>query len=98
MSALWPYEVDRMATDWSKYEAYSMVQKKKEVIPDTQLGRAIAKALATIDAKEKAGKMKPANAAAFRAKVEGLKPLIGKDEDAGLLQAAQIIGGINKSL
>jgi hypothetical protein len=87
-----------MGTDWSKYEAYSMVVKKKEVIPDTPLGRAIAKAMATIDAKEKAGKMKASNAAAFRARVDGLKPLVGKDEDAGLLQAAQIIGGINRSL
>lgn len=92
-------EVDRMATDWSKYEAFSMVMKKKEApLPDTQLARAIAKAMATIDAKEKAGKMKPANAAAFRARVNGLKPLVGKEEDAGLLQAAQIIGGINRSL
>jgi len=87
-----------MATDWSKYEAFSMVMKKKEVLPDTQLAKAIAKAMATIDAKEKAGKMKPTNAAAFRARVNGLKPLIGKEEEAGLLQAAQIIGGINRSL
>ena len=91
-----------MGTDWSKYEAYSMVMKKKdkekEFVPETQLGKAIVKALATIDAKEKAGKMKPANAAAFRARVNGLKPLIGKEEEAGLLQAAQIIGGINRSL
>jgi hypothetical protein len=85
-------------TDWSKYEAHSMVMKKKEVLPDTPLGRAIAKAMATIDAKEKAGKMKPSNAAAYRTRVNGLKPLVGKDEDAGLLQAAQIIGGINRSL
>jgi len=88
-------------TDWSKYEAFSMVtkkQEKKEKLPDTPLGRAIAKALATIDAKEKAGKMKPANAKAYRDRVNGLKPLIGKDEDKGLLQAAQMIGGINRSL
>jgi hypothetical protein len=88
-------------TDWSKYDAHSMLVKKQaknESYPDTPLGRAIAKAMATIDAKEKAGKMKPSNAAGFRARVNGLKPLIGKDEDAGLLQAAQIIGGINRSL
>jgi len=89
-------------TDWSKYEAHSMLMKpKKAAAPNygnTQLGIAMAKALATLDAKEKAGKIKPANANAFKGRIDGLKPLIGVDEDTGLLQVAQIIGSINKSL
>jgi hypothetical protein len=86
-----------------KYARYSMLPGAAAGAdaPDygkTQLGIAMAKAVVTINAKEGAGKMKAANAAMYRAKIDGLKPLIGKDEDAGLLQAAQIIGSINRSL
>ena len=85
-------------TDWSKYAAHSMVMKPKApAYGNTQLGIAMAKAIATIEAREKAGNIKPSNAAAFKGRVEGLRPLIGVDEDSGLLQAAQIIGSINKS-
>jgi len=86
--------------DKKKYARYSMVPGADDG-PDfgnTQLGIALAKALATVEAKEKAGKIKPSNAAAFKGKIDSLAALIGKDEDAGLLQAAQVIGAINKSL
>jgi hypothetical protein len=84
--------------DKAKYERYSIVIKKKEDIGSTQLAIAMKKAYATVNAKLEAGKMKPANAAAFKSRICGLKPLIGTDEDSGLLQVAQIIGAINKSL
>ena len=86
-------------TDWSKYAAHSMVMKPKApTYGNTQLGIAMAKAIATIDDREKAGKIKPASASAFKGRIDGLKPLIGVDENSGLLQVAQIIGSINRSL
>ncbi|MCL2785740.1 MAG: hypothetical protein FWD81_00745 [Methanomassiliicoccaceae archaeon] len=86
-------------TDWSKYAAHSMIMKPKAPqYGNTQLGIAMTKALATLDDREKAGKIKPANANAYKGKIDSLKPLIGVDEDSGLLQVAQIIGSINRAL
>jgi len=65
---------------------------------NTQLAIALAKATATLNARVAAKKIKPSTAAAFRGRIDGLKPLIGKDEDSGLLQAAQIIGSINRAI
>jgi len=83
-----------MKTDWSKFEAFSMLPKKKVSYPDTPLGRAIAKAMATLEAKQAAGAIKASTAAGYKARLEGL---LGAEEDAGLLQVAQIIGGVNRS-
>ncbi|MCL2143008.1 MAG: hypothetical protein FWH44_01955 [Methanomassiliicoccaceae archaeon] len=88
-------------TDWSKYEAYSMVMKKKVCYSgygDTPLGRAMVKALAAVDARVGAGKMSAANAAGYKGRIDGLKPLIGNDEPTGLLQVSQMIGAINRSV
>ena len=64
----------------------------------SKLGVAMTKAAALLDSREKDGKIKPAVAKSFRARIDGLKPMIGKDEEAGLLQISQIIGSINRSL
>ena len=98
-TCLEPRRGERMGfkTDWSKYEVHSMLAKKKVSYPDTPLGRAIAKAMALIDAKEGAGNIKASTAAGYKARTEALIPLIGVDEDSGLLQASQIIGGVNRS-
>jgi len=85
-------------TDWSKYDAYSMVMKKKESYGDTPLGNAIVKAIAAVDARVQAGKMSAANAAGYKGRINGLKPLIGNDEPTGLLQVSQMIGAINRSI
>ncbi|MDR2866349.1 MAG: hypothetical protein LBV13_02980 [Methanomassiliicoccaceae archaeon] len=90
------FKIDK--TKWARYSMMPGAAKSEPQYGDTQLGKAMAKAIATIEAREKAGKIKPANATAFRGRIDGLKPLIGKDEDAGLLQVAQIIGAINRSL
>jgi hypothetical protein len=90
--------------DKEKYARYSMVPgaaAKAVATPqygNTQLGIALTKAAATLDAKLKAGTIKPATAAGYRSRLDGLKPLIGADEESGLLQVAQIIGGINRAL
>ncbi|MCL1984438.1 MAG: hypothetical protein FWG58_03445 [Methanomassiliicoccaceae archaeon] len=84
-----------------KYAALSMIAKRGSSgaeYGNTQLGIAMNKAVSTINAKEKAGKMSEVNAKAFRGRVDGLKALIGVDEDSGLLQVAQMIGAINRSL
>jgi len=65
---------------------------------NTQLGKAMAKAVNTINEREVAGKMSAVTATAYKGRVEGLKEMIGKDEDAGLLQVAQIIGAVNRSV
>jgi hypothetical protein len=86
-------------TDWSKYEAYSMRAKPKAPsYGNTQLGVAMTKAVALIDAREKAGKIKAATASGYKGRIDGLKPLIGVDEDTGLLQVAQMIGSINRAI
>ncbi|MCL2712731.1 MAG: hypothetical protein FWD37_05625 [Methanomassiliicoccaceae archaeon] len=87
--------------DKTKYAAYSMVPgaaKKGPQYGDTQLGIAMAKAVEIVDAREKAGKIKPANAAGYKGRIDGLKGLIGGDEASGLVQVAQMIGAINRSL
>jgi hypothetical protein len=85
--------------DKTKYAAYSMVNVKKgPQYGDTPLGVAMAKAVDIVDAREKAGKLKPANATGYRGRIDGLKGLIGNDEASGLLQVAQMIGAINRSL
>lgn len=94
---------EKMVIKNKKYARYSMLPgaNAEPDIPDygkTQLGIALNKAAATVVAKEAAGKMKPANAVAFKAKIDSLAALIGKDEDSGLLQASQVIGAINRSL
>ena len=75
-----------------------MPRAKDEAAGRTQLSIAIEKAIAVIDAREKASKMKKNNADAYRTRVNGLRTLIGGDEDAGLLQVAQIIGAVNRSV
>ena len=88
-----------MKTDWSKYAAYSMVMKPKApAYGNTQLGIAMAKALAVVEAREKAGKIKAATASGYKGRIEGLRPLIGVDENTGLLQVSQMIGSINRAV
>jgi hypothetical protein len=90
--------------DKEKYARYSMVPgvaAKASAAPqygNTQLGVALTRAAEALNAREKAGKIKPATAAGYKARIDGLVPLIGNDEESGLLQVAQIIGGINRSL
>ena len=87
--------------DKKKYAAFSMVAKRESSggnYGNTQLGIAMNKAVANINAREGAGKMSAANAKAYKGRVDGLKPLIGVDEETGLLQIAQMIGAINRSL
>ena len=64
----------------------------------SRLGIAMTKAMATLDEREKAGKIKPASAGAFRGRINALKPMIDKEEESGLIQIAQIIGSINRSV
>ncbi|MCL2607034.1 MAG: hypothetical protein FWD92_00540 [Methanomassiliicoccaceae archaeon] len=71
---------------------------KKSQYGNTQLGKAMTKAVDTINEREKAGKMSAVNAAAYKGRVDGLKGMIGKEEDTGLLQVAQIIGAVNRSV
>jgi hypothetical protein len=86
------------------YPAHSMVMNRVaavEAAPDygnTPLGRAMAKAIAAIDARVGAGKMTAANAGGYKARVGALQPMIGGDEEPGLLQVAQIIGAVNRSV
>ncbi|MCL2890738.1 MAG: hypothetical protein FWF40_02455 [Methanomassiliicoccaceae archaeon] len=86
------------------YPAHTMIMNKgaaAEAAPsygDTPLGRAMAKAVAAIDARVGAGKMSAANASGYKARVNALQPMVGGDEEPGLLQAAQIIGAVNKSV
>jgi hypothetical protein len=86
--------------DKTKYAAHSMVigANKGPQYGDSQLGKAMVKALETLAAKEKAGKIKASTAAGYKARIEGLKLLINVDEPSGLLQVAQIIGGVNRAI
>jgi len=86
------------------YPTHSMVMNRAAAAPaapeygDTPLGRAMAKAVAAIDARVGAGKMSAANAGGYKARVNALQPMVGGDEDPGLLQVAQIIGAVNRSV
>jgi len=90
------------------YPAYSMVVNRTEEasaaaapapkLADTPLGRAMAKAIAAIDARVAASKMSAASASGYKARVNALKPMVGGDEEPGLLQVAQIIGAVNRSV
>ncbi|MDR0778076.1 MAG: hypothetical protein LBE48_01365 [Methanomassiliicoccaceae archaeon] len=89
--------------DKTKYARYSMMPGAAEQAPaaaygNTQLGKALTKASDILSAREKAGKIKAATAKGYKTRIDGLVPLIGKDEDSGLLQVAQIIGAINRAI
>jgi hypothetical protein len=88
--------------DKTKYARYSMLPgAAAEAAPqygNTQLGVALTKASEILSAREKAGKIKEATAKGYKTRIDGLVPLIGKDEDSGLLQVAQIIGAINRAI
>jgi len=84
-----------------RYPEHGMAGNREPEKPeygDTPLGKAMVKALAAIDARVAAGKMSASNASGYKAKVNSLQPLIGNDEEPGLLQAAQIIGTVNRSV
>ena len=83
------------------YPEHSMVARAAAAAPnygDTPLGRAMAKAIVAIDARVGAGKMSEANANGYKARVNALQPMVGGDEEPGLLQASQIIGAVNRSV
>jgi len=91
----------KKSADGNKVVAKKTAGEQTAEEPDygnTQLGKAMTKAVDTINGREKAGKMSAASATAYKGRVDGLKGMIGKDEDTGLLQVAQIIGAVNKSV
>jgi hypothetical protein len=82
----------------AKAECKADVKKCSSDYGKSQLGVAMTKAVSILNDREKAGTMKPAIAGSYRARIEGMKSMIGTDEEAGLLQISQIIGSINRSL